>query len=97
MLMKFLEDRRNELEGLFFKKLDEELLNNMREKTQKMAQKEALASVLGFEDDAVLEQMVTLGMCRETAIAMCMVSRYQGSLGDLSKEVPKCSCCRINC
>jgi len=65
--------RRSELEEEFFRKRDAELLQALREQTASKKKKEALACAAGIDDEELLDQLIELEVCGETAAALSLI------------------------
>ncbi|HTE54939.1 MAG TPA: hypothetical protein VK698_28995 [Kofleriaceae bacterium] len=69
----FLKDRREALEEEFFHKLQEQQLAALRTELDRKATREELRTSCGIADDAVLDQLVALGVSGSTMAALSMV------------------------
>jgi hypothetical protein len=68
-----LDERRDALENEFFHKEDEKKLAALRDHMQEQTTKEELQKASGMTDDAVLHQMVELGLTGKTVSALSLV------------------------
>ena len=73
MADEFLGDRKKALEESFFAKENARLLERMKAESKDRATAEALASVTGVHDDAVLDELVALGIESDTWAAISLV------------------------
>ena len=72
---RILNDRREALEESFFKKENEALLSNFREKKERHECAEALASAMAFDDEALAEQLgITYQQVQKYEMGMNRVS-----------------------
>lgn len=78
----FLEIRRKALEEAFFADHNEKLLQKLRDKAAKTAQKQSLTGVTGINDDAVLDQVIKVGLCSETVAALYLVPLVEVAWAD---------------
>src|SRR5262245_36827258 len=70
---KALEERGKALEDEFFYKEDQKKLAQMKDKIDAQAGREELKKVSGMSDDAVLDQLVALGLRANTIAALSLV------------------------
>lgn len=68
-----LEDRGKALENAFFAKQQAELLQKMQAEQEAASQRESLSAVSGITNEEVLDQLIALGMQRETVAAVSLV------------------------
>lgn len=73
MSQELLGDRRRALEDEFFHKQNKELLSSMRAKSESEQVRDALRSTTGIEDDALLAQIMELGMTAATLTATAVI------------------------
>jgi len=78
----FLGDRKKALEESFFAKENERLLERLREEKAKLAAKEALAEASNIQDDAVLTQLVDLGLAADTWTAISLIPLVEVAWAD---------------
>jgi hypothetical protein len=78
----FLEDRKKALEDSFFAKENEKLLEQMRRKQRKEAVRKPLAQVSGIDDDALLDQLVDLGIEPATWTAISLIPLVEVAWAD---------------
>jgi hypothetical protein len=74
--------RRKALEESFFHRVNQELLENIRNESGKELKREDLASASGIEDRAVLDHFVELGLTVETVAAIAIVPLVQVAWSD---------------
>ncbi len=72
-MSELLDDRRKALEEAFFRKENEKLRTELKQKRARSAHKEALSEASGLADDAILERLIDLGIGPETIAAMSVV------------------------
>lgn len=77
-----LEDRGRALENQFYEKENQEKLAAMKEKLDAKASKDELRKASGMTDDAVLEQLVGLGLRGNTIAALSLVPLIQVAWAD---------------
>ncbi len=65
--------RSSELEEKFFRQRDMELLKALREETATKERKKALSDASGIACDDLLDRLVELDLCSETAAAMSLI------------------------
>ena len=70
------------LEDSFFYKRNHDLLKKLREELDAQASREALLAACGVTDEAVLNQLVALGIHPETLTALCLVPLVQVAWAD---------------
>ena len=68
-----LQDRRKVLEGAFFGKRDQELLQKLKAEIEGREASEVLRSVSGIEDSAVLEKLIQVGVTPESLSAVSLI------------------------
>ncbi len=68
-----LRSRGRALEAAFFAKVDQELLQKLRDKLDQETRQKALGEVTGIQDPDVLEHLAQLGASPETLIAFTMI------------------------
>ena len=73
MADEFLGDRKKALEESFFAKENARLLDRMKAESKERAAAEALAAVTGVHDEAVLQELVSLGIEADTWAAISLV------------------------
>lgn len=66
-------DRRRTLEEEFFRKQNQHLLDSMREKSETEHVRDALRTTTGIDDEALLGQIVELGMTAATLTAAAVI------------------------
>ena len=86
------EERERALEGQYFKKQDEALLQKMRERAALQEVAHALADKLRVDDQELLRRVVDLGLTRETGAAILLAPLVQvawagGSVTEREREV----------
>jgi hypothetical protein len=69
----FLDERRDALENEFFHKEDQKKIEHLKEGLSKQSTKEELRKASGMSDDAVLDQLVSLGLTGKTVAALSLV------------------------
>jgi hypothetical protein len=69
----FLKDRRESLEDEFFHKLQSEQLAKLRGELDRKQSREELRAASGIADEAVLDQLIALGLSGTTTAALSMV------------------------
>jgi len=91
MSEEFLGDRKKALEEQFFRKQNEAQLAKLRTQQQAAAQKAELAHACGISDEAVLSQLLALGIQPETVVALGLVPLVQVAWvdGELSESERK--------
>lgn len=62
-----------DLEEEFFKRQDLELVKKLQDKQGQEAHRDALARAVGVKDDFILDQLLEMGLCHETVIALFLV------------------------
>ena len=77
-----LQDREKALEDHFFDKENKEKLAAMKHKLEAKATKDELRKASGMTDDAVLEQLVALGLRGNTIAALSLVPLIQVAWAD---------------
>jgi hypothetical protein len=77
-----LEERGRALENQFYEKENQEKLTAMKDKLDAQRSKDELRKASGMSDDAVLEQLVTLGMRANTIAALSLVPLIQVAWAD---------------
>jgi hypothetical protein len=77
-----LQDREKALENQFFDKENQEKLAAMKHKLEASATKDELRRASGMSDDAVLEQLVGLGLRANTIAALSLVPLIQVAWAD---------------
>ena len=77
-----LGDRGKALEEIFFAKENEKLRQALQEKDAEKSKKEALSAASGITDDAVLEQLIALGMSSDTLAALSLVPLVEVAWAD---------------
>jgi uncharacterized tellurite resistance protein B-like protein len=77
-----LGDRRRALEEAFFARRNEELLVQFREKEAATRTKQELSAASGINDEAVLDQLLTMHINRETLAALSLVPLVQVAWAD---------------
>ncbi len=82
MSTRTLDDRREALEESFFRKQNEELLATLREKKAHQEQRDALAREMACEDDALLDQLIDVGLRAETWLALSLVPLVEVAWAD---------------
>lgn len=78
----FLGDRRKALEDAFFAKQDAELRRKLQEAESARMMKEALRAASGITDDAVLDQLIALGIHSETVAALALIPLVEVAWAD---------------
>jgi len=78
----FMESRRVALEESFFAEHNEKLLEKLRAAAKERKTKEAISAILGIDDDAVLQQLVDVGICEETVVALYLVPMIEVAWAD---------------
>ncbi len=68
-----MDNRRKDLEDLFFIKEDQKILDNLRALRKLQETKEALAHVSRIRNDAVLQKLVELGVRPETLVSLRLI------------------------
>jgi hypothetical protein len=69
----FLEERRSALENEFFHKEDQKKIADLKQDLHESTTKDELRKVSGMSDDAVLDQLVELGLTGKTVAALSLV------------------------
>ena len=82
MTDEFLGDRRKSLEETFFAKQNERLRQQLREKQEAVATKEALSAASGINDDAVLATLIELDIRADTLAALVLVPLVEVAWAD---------------
>ena len=82
MSTKSLDDRRQALEESFFKKENEHLLAELREKKEHAEQRAALAEAMVIQDDTLLELMLETGLRAETWLVISLVPLVEVAWAD---------------
>jgi hypothetical protein len=77
-----LQDRERALENQFYEKENQEKLAAMKRKLDAQASREELRKASGMTDDAVLDQLVALGMRGNTIAALSLVPLIQVAWAD---------------
>jgi tellurite resistance protein len=77
-----LEERGRALENQFYEKENQEKLTAMKQKLDTQRSKDELRKASGMSDDAVLEQLVTLGLRANTIAALSLVPLIQVAWAD---------------
>ena len=77
-----LEERGRALENQFYEKENQEKLAAMKEKLDTQRSKDELRKASGMSDDAVLDQLVTLGLRANTIAALSLVPLIQVAWAD---------------
>ena len=77
-----LEERGRALENQFYEKENQEKLTAMKEKLDTQHSKDELRKASGMSDDAVLDQLVTLGLRANTIAALSLVPLIQVAWAD---------------
>ncbi|HMG57061.1 MAG TPA: hypothetical protein VK601_26360 [Kofleriaceae bacterium] len=77
-----LEERGRALENQFYEKENQEKLAAMKHKLDTQQSKDELRRASGMSDDAVLEQLVTLGLRGKTIAALSLVPLIQVAWAD---------------
>ncbi|HEX3765916.1 MAG TPA: hypothetical protein VHW23_44770 [Kofleriaceae bacterium] len=77
-----LQDRERALENQFYEKENQDKLAAMRRKLDTQASKDELRKASGMTDDAVLEQLVALGLRSNTIAALSLVPLIQVAWAD---------------
>ena len=77
-----LQDRERALENQFYDKENQEKLAAMKRKLDAQASKDELRKASGMTDDAVLEQLVSLGLRGNTIAALSLVPLIQVAWAD---------------
>ena len=78
----FLGDRRNALEEEFFRRQDAALLAQRRTEEERRAARAALAAASHITDDALLDQLVALGINPNTLTALSLVQLVEVAWAD---------------
>lgn len=73
MSEEFLEERRNALENEFFDKENREKIEHLKDNLAASSTKDDLRKASGMTDDAVLDQLVALGLTGKTVAALSLV------------------------
>jgi hypothetical protein len=79
---KILDERRKSLEESFFAKHNRELLDKLRAKTDAAARREQLVAVSGIRNEALLDELVGLGLDAESLAALGLVPLLQVAWAD---------------
>jgi hypothetical protein len=77
-----LQDRERALENQFYEKENQEKLAAMKRKLDAQASREELRKASGMTDDAVLDQLVALGLRANTIAALSLVPLIQVAWAD---------------
>jgi tellurite resistance protein len=77
-----LADREKALEDLFFDKQNRELVEKLRAEREAESHREALASVTGLKDEALLDKLVGLDLRPETWAALSLVPLVEVAWAD---------------
>lgn len=77
-----LQDRERALENQFYEKENQDKLAAMKRKLDAQASREELRKVSGMTDDAVLDQLVALGLRGNTIAALSLVPLIQVAWAD---------------
>lgn len=77
-----LQDRERALENQFYEKVNQEKLAAMKQKLDVQHSKDELRKASGMTDDAVLDQLVALGMRGNTIAALSLVPLIQVAWAD---------------
>lgn len=85
-MAKTLHDRGDALEKAFFAKMDEKLLEELRQKKAAEETRAALQEVSGISDDAALDALMGLGITPDTLSAMAIVPLLHVAWGDNSLD-----------
>jgi hypothetical protein len=75
-------DRRKAMEDAFFAKQTEALKQQLRQKQEGHAKREALAAASGIRDDGVLDQLASQGLEAETVAALSLVPLVEVAWAD---------------
>jgi hypothetical protein len=91
MAEEFLGDRKRALEGEFFRKREQAILERLRATRDKEQARQALAEASGLADEAVLERVLELGIDPGTFLALELVPVVEvawadGHLDDREKQ-----------
>ncbi len=78
----FLGDRRKALEDTFFAKHNDQLKQKLREANTARAKRDALRTVSGIADEAVLDQLIALNVQSETLAALSLVPLIEVAWAD---------------
>jgi len=73
MSNEFLGDRRKALEAEFFRRQEAALLARLRAEDQRRVERAALAAAASIRDEALLDQLVALGISADTLTALALV------------------------
>jgi len=84
-------ERGKALEDSFFRNVDQQLIDQLKQENQSDSMREELASVSGIQDEAVLDLFVELGVSPETVAALATaplveVAWSDGNLDDKERE-----------
>jgi hypothetical protein len=77
-----LEKRGRVLEDEFFRRVDDELTQQLKQKMTQEEKKASLRSVIGWADDELLENLIKTGITAETLVAMALVPMVQVAWAD---------------
>lgn len=69
----FLSDRRKALEEQFFAKQNQQLLEDLRRKSEAKEQRQALSSASGITNEELLDKLITAGVHAETLAALSLI------------------------
>ena len=76
------DERRRALENAFFHKRDEQLLQQFRDRMERLDQRAKLAEAIGIQDEALLDQMIDLDIGPETLSALALVPLVEVAWAD---------------
>ncbi|HVR29889.1 MAG TPA: hypothetical protein VMS86_10200 [Thermoanaerobaculia bacterium] len=79
---RILEQRRKGLEESFFAKHNRELLEKLRQKTDAAGRREQLITVSGIHNEALLDELVALGLDAESLAALGLIPLLQVAWAD---------------
>jgi hypothetical protein len=82
MVSQFLDERKKGLEESFFAKHNRELLEAMRKKTDAAARRAELISISGIRDQALLDELVGLGLDAAGLAALSLIPLLQVAWAD---------------
>ena len=86
MADEFLGDRKKALEEQFFAKENARLRDKIREESQKLAARQALAQASGIQDDAMLDELLAAGLQPATWAAIELIPMIEVAWADGSLE-----------
>ena len=86
-----LQDRERALENQFYDKENQEKLAAMKRKLEAQATKDELRKASGMTDDAVLDQLVVLGLRSNTIAALSLVPLIQVAWADGAIQDNECT------